>query len=259
MKNPDSEYFFEQQIKIFEDVKKDIQETLNKQLHIERQKKEQIEKEFIDNFRFKDRLKLEDKLAKIQPNIIETNLIAEKLNRKIKFQLHLSYYYFDMDNLNQYEEKKKKYRIKIQVENQELGYHYFWDLQKFSNRYFMIKEIFDEFTITNQIPDFSQDLDPFWDPPFHERVGESHLKLMSLAYLMANKNTLQLVGDEGKCGTMEVAIMPCHESGEEILEDDPIFDELDFVDDQNVLIGKDLYFKIEITDCQLPKKRRLYP
>jgi kinesin family protein 13 len=31
--------------------------------------------------------------------------------------------------------------IKIQVDNRESGYKYFWDLAKFSNRYYIIKDM----------------------------------------------------------------------------------------------------------------------
>ena len=149
-----------------------------------------------------------------------------------------------MDNINNYEKHHKKYRIKIKVENHELGYCYYWDLNKFSTRYFLIKELLDEYHITNKIPNVSQDKDPFWDPPEHLRVGEGYLKLMSLAYLMDNPNELVIVGDEGEAGLLEVDIIPANENGEPLEEDDPIFDE--FIDDPNDLLGKRVDFLVKI-------------
>ncbi len=207
-------------------------------------KKENIEKEFITDFKEKDKKKLEGKMAKINPNITEVNLIAKELKRNISFKIHISYFYIDMENLNQYEKNKKKYRIKIQVDNHELGYHYLWDLKKFSSRYFMIKELLDEFYMTQEIPEISQDQDPFWDPPEAERVGKVYLKLMSLAYLMDNPNELIIVGDEGQRGNLSVNLIPADGKGHPLEEDDPIFDE--FIDDPNDLIGKRLDFLVVI-------------
>jgi hypothetical protein len=157
--------------------------------------------------------------------------------------MHISYFYIDFDNINTYE-KQKKYRIKIKVENHELGYYYFWDLAKFTSRYFIIKEILEKFYESNKVLELTQDQDPFWDPPEHQKVGEGFLKLMSLAYLMDNPNELILVGDDGKSGLLNVDLVPCDYKGRPLEAEDPIFD--DFVDDPNDLLHKRLTFNVKI-------------
>ena len=82
---------------------------------------------------------------------------------------------------------------------------------------------------------------------------------MSLAYLLANTQTLTLVGDEGTCGEIQVSLIPCHKNGDEIEENDSIFEELDFVDNPNTLIGHPLHFKIVIGEVTLPEVRRVDP
>lgn len=240
----DKEDFIQQEIEKFEEFKNEMETDYQKQMEKEKLKKENLEKEFIDNFKEKDKKKLETKMTKINPNIIEVNLIAKELRRNIEFKLHISYFYIDLDNLTDYENKNKKYRIKVKVINHELGYYYFWDLNKFTSRYFIIKELLDDYYVTNNIPEFSQDKDPFWDPPEPERIGEGFLKLMSLAYLMDSPNNLAIVGDEGKSGFLKVNVIPCDMKGYALEENDPIFDE--FIDDPNLLIGKRLDFLIEI-------------
>lgn len=47
-----------------------------------------------------------------------------------------------MDNVNIYENEKKKYRLKVEISNHELGYKYYWDLPKFVNRYYLIKDLY---------------------------------------------------------------------------------------------------------------------
>ena len=88
---------------------------------------------------------------------MEINLIAKELRRKVSFSHFLDYFYVDMENLNSYEKEKKKYRIMIQVDNKELGYHYYWNLSKFSYRYDLIKELYNDFYETGVLPDLSQD------------------------------------------------------------------------------------------------------
>lgn len=126
----------------------------------------------------------------IQPNIQEVNLIARELKRKINFKLHLTYFYIDMDNIKDYESEKKKMRIKVEINNKELGYKYQWDLPKFVSRYFMIKDVYNHYCETNKIYNLSQDKDPFWDPPEHERIGEGYLKLMNLVYILDNRTEI---------------------------------------------------------------------
>lgn len=238
------EELIQMEIQKFEEFKDEFEHTYTKQINLEKAKKDKVNEEFMEDFKNKDKARLENKMAKINPNVIEVNLIAQELKRNISFKLHISYFYIDMDNVNTYEKHHKKYRIKIKVENHELGYCYYWDLNKFSTRYFLIKELLDEYHITNKIPNVSQDKDPFWDPPEHLRVGEGYLKLMSLAYLMDNPNELVIVGDEGEAGLLEVDIVPANENGEPLEEDDPIFDE--FIDDPNDLIGKRVDFLVKI-------------
>ena len=232
------------EIQKFEEFKEEFEQTYAKQINLEKAKKDKINEEFMEDFKEKDKARLENKMAKINPNVIEVNLIAQELKRNISFKLHISYFYIDMDNINNYEKHHKKYRIKIKIENHELGYCYYWDLNKFSTRYFLIKELLDEYHITNKIPDVTQDKDPFWDPPEHLRVGEGYLKLMSLAYLMDNPNELVIVGDEGEAGLLEVDIIPANENGDPLEEDDPIFD--DFIDDPNDLLNKRVDFLVKI-------------
>ena len=232
------------EIQKFDAFKEEFEETYKKQLDLEKAKKDNINKEFMDDFKEKDKIKLENKLVKINPNVIEANLIAQELKRNISFKLHISYFYIDLENINKYEKDNKKYRIKIKVENHELGYCYLWDLETFSTRYYMIKDLLEEYHMTNSVPELKQNDDPFWDPPVHLRVGEGYLKLMSLAYLLDNPVELIIVGDEGEAGLLEVNLIPVNDDGEPLEEDDPIFEE--FIDDPNELVKKKISFQIKI-------------
>lgn len=227
----------------FEEFKKEFEESYEKRMDIEKTKKDDFEREYLKEFKENDKKQLEETMYTINPNIIEANLIAQELNRNISFKPYINYYYMDMENIKAIE-KKKKFRIKIQVDNHELGYSYFWDINKFTSRYFLIRELLDQYYITDEIVKPSKEEDPFWDPPEPQLIGEGYLKLMSLAYLLDNPNQLIIVGDEGKIATLEVNIMPVDENGEFLDEDHPIFD--NFIDDPKDLFDQRIDFIVSI-------------
>lgn len=61
-------------------------------------------------------------MYKINPNVIEANLIAQELGRNIHFKLLINFSYVDLEDI-QFNEKNKA-NAKIEVENKELGYSY---------------------------------------------------------------------------------------------------------------------------------------
>lgn len=62
-----------------------------KQINAELAKKDDFEKQYIKNFKENDKKKLEDKMYKINPNVIEANLIAQELARNIQFKLLINF------------------------------------------------------------------------------------------------------------------------------------------------------------------------
>jgi hypothetical protein len=65
-------------------------------------------------------------------------------------QAKLKYDYKDYNSI--VEEQNKKGKIVIQVYNREVGCVYIWDTYKFSNRYYIIKDMLDKFFDSNEIP-----------------------------------------------------------------------------------------------------------
>ena len=58
----------------------------------------------------------------------------------------------------------KKRTIAIKVVNREVGYSYWWDVETLSNRYYIIKDMSEQYFETGTIPILDQNNDPFWDP-----------------------------------------------------------------------------------------------
>lgn len=224
---------------------------------IENERNKKLSNEAFDKMKEEEKQNLNRKLAKLSPNITELNLIAVELKRYLKFSVHLTYFFVDFQDINNYHQKKK-YRIKIKVENKELGYTYFWDLDKFANRYYMIKELLEQyFEDNNSIANLERHDDPFFDYPKHICHGQGFLKMLSIAYLLDNPIDLTIVGDSGQVGMLFVNLIPVDKFGNEIEEDDEIFDE--FVDDPTQLIGNRLDFIVTIGKANFTHENLIEP
>lgn len=145
------------------------------------------------------------------PKIAEVNYLAKEFKKNISFHIRMSQFYKEVSYVNNKEESEKRIKLYIQVTNTEEGYHCMWDYKKFNSRYYLIKELSERFFENNEIPDTSKENDPFWDPPDYLLVGQSFLKLLSLGLLMDYQDSLNLVGDNGQNGTIELFCYPSNE------------------------------------------------
>ena len=224
---------------------------------LEQQRDKKISNEAFNKMKEEEKKVLNRKLAKISPNITELNLIAKELKRHIHFSVHLNYFFVDFHDVSNYQ-NQKKYRITIKVENNELGYTYFWDMEKYANRYFMIKELLEKhFEDPSSIQELKEEEDPFFDYAQHHCYGQGFLKLLSIAYLLDNPIDLTIVGDSGQVGMLSVNLIPVNRDGEEIEEDDELFDE--FVDDPTQLLGSRLDFKVVIATAEFTREDLVEP
>ncbi|EGR29233.1 kinesin motor domain protein [Ichthyophthirius multifiliis] len=254
-KQQDEEKKVEQQ-KLWEDEKKKLEEQI-KQLQMQpppplptmkKQCSEKINK-------YKDKNYLEHKLQKYLPKVLEINLIAKELKRKVTLQAKIAQIY------EENEEKKDaqniiniKSKVQIQVDNKELGQVYIWDHTKFNERYYMIKDLLEKYFETNTLPVIDPSNDPFCDPPEPHLIGNGYFKLLYLAYFMDSVMDLSIVGENGQCGSLNVSIIPCNETGDinlsEKMENESCEE---IIEDPNQLLGRTLYFKINIQKAQLPE------
>ena len=229
--------------KKFKDYVSDLENEYHSKLEEIGMQKELFMKEKCSELKEKAQKKLQLKLMKIEPTINEVNLIAKDLQRKIEFLIDLNYVFVDCNDINEME-RKSKYRIKVKVQNNELGYDYIWDLSKFRNRYFLIKELFLKFYETNAYPEVHQSKDPFWDPPDSKLIGQSYMRMFSLGYLIDNPCTCEIINENGVNGQLSLNLYPSDVKGQQIDENDPIMDEFD--DDPKFLLNRSLYFVVEI-------------
>lgn len=104
--------------------------------------------------------------------------------------------------------------IKIKVVNREVGYTYWWDVEKLSNRYYIIKDNSETYFETGVIPEYNESQDPFWDPPEHVLIGRAFLTTKALSYLFDNLTSLSIIGQDDHCGELVVNMIPTDETGE---------------------------------------------
>ena len=206
----------------------------------------------------KDKHYLERKLAKYLPKILEINLIAKELKKNVSLNAKLSYTFKEGIDFSKgeisatTEDDRSKFKILIQVMNREYGYVYYWEVSKFSNRYYVIKDILEAYFETNELPILTKEEDPFWDPPEPHLIGQGFLKLMSLAYILDYSCDLAIVGEKGACGILNVKVVPTDEKGEINLSSE-MEEKGEYIDDPNDLLGKRFDFNLFIETASLPE------
>lgn len=151
---------------------------------------------------------------KTLPKVIELNLIAKEFKRNISMTVKMML--FNQDS----ELHTEKMNIKVQIDNRELGYRYLWDLGKFSNRYYIIKDMIEKYYETGIIPELPQNEDPFWDPPEPLLIGKSFLTPKGLVYMLDNPADLAIIGENHQCGELKVDLIPTDETGEKNLSEE---------------------------------------
>jgi hypothetical protein len=95
-------------------------------------------------------------------------------------------------------------KIKIKVDNYDSGSFSLWKIDKFSDRYYILKDKVDHFFATNQIVVDTQKTDPFWDPPQHIEAGIAYIMIKPIAYLFDIEKCLSVYGAETKIGSINV-------------------------------------------------------
>ena len=128
--------------------------------------------------------------------ILEANVIAEELNRKIKLELNLS-----PEFLVEAEDIANCLRIK--VENVEDKTIYFWNMEKFNDRYYLIKDLLNKIE-NEETFQFTEENDPFWDPIGAVDIARGYLPLKHLAFLFELKSQVKFYAEVEIIGQISV-------------------------------------------------------
>ncbi len=101
----------------------------------------------------------------------------------------------------------------IKVVNKDSGTCYWWDPQTLSNRYYIIKDMSEQYFETGVIPVLTEKEDPFWDPAAPALIGRCFLTTKALTYMFDNPATLPMIGEDEQCGELLVNLVPTDETG----------------------------------------------
>jgi hypothetical protein len=145
----------------------------------------------------KEKYYFERKLLKTLPKCIELNLIAKEFKKNVSMSVKMMLADDDYDDEDL---EMKKRTIAIKVVNREVGYSYWWDVDTLSNRYYIIKDMSEQYFETGNIPILDQTNDPFWDPQVPTLIGRGFLTTKALAFMFDNPATLPIIGEDEHCG-----------------------------------------------------------
>lgn len=227
----------------FEEFLREYQrENAQQEVEFERERKRIFDMEKVIKRRKVIVKKLQKKLLKVASMVSELNLMSAELNRKVKFFLDLGPGYLEDDSVL----FAITDIIRVKVINEEYNLLYYWGLNKLNDRYFLIRDVLDEFFDTDQLPQVENDKDPFWDPEEPIDVGRCFLSFKPLSLLFDTEKTLRIYKETETVGTIHVKICPCSKAGDPLDEE-----EVQDYTDPMQLLGTNVHFYIEITKANI--------
>ena len=231
--------------KMKEEIEQIEEEKLKKKREAELREKNEKKKrdEILKNKNFiQANEKLKNNLVNLLKKISKLEIIIHDLRRKINLKVMIQ------KNFGQeFPEFDSNNNLMIRVENYEEGTVYYWNLEKFQNRYDQMKELFNKFNDEElELQSIKKEDDPLWDEGKPILLGYAFYRLEPVAYLMSNRSTVPIISPEGEImGSIDMDIVPHDDKGNE-------FDEIPELPSE--LIGQKLSYKVKIIYIQnIPK------
>uniref|UniRef100_T1K6K6 Kinesin motor domain-containing protein n=1 Tax=Tetranychus urticae TaxID=32264 RepID=T1K6K6_TETUR len=179
-------------------------------------------------------------LLELLPQVDEANAISNDLGKNVRFEIILVSSAFLAKNSDRTE-------VMVKLINDEFGQEFLWPKDKFVNRLFMMKEIYQNYAQGDENWNPSPDKDPFLEDQKTEvLIGIVQVYLQPLAFLVELKEQLEVLDYKGtEIGIINIEIVPCTSDGRELSELDDAY-----VDTPSELIGKDVCFVFKIHGCR---------
>ncbi|XP_067130664.1 kinesin-like protein KIF28 isoform X2 [Centruroides vittatus] len=179
-------------------------------------------------------------LLEVLPGVEEANAISEELDKRVKFEILL----IAPQLLGKLTGRTEVY---VKMRNLETSQEFEWPKEKFLNRLYVMKEMYQNYEMGEEEWDLPPERDPFLeDPETDVRIGNVQVYLQPLAYLVELKEQLEIIDYKGsEVGMMNVEIVPCSPEGLEYTENDDMF-----IDNPLELIERDLHFIFKIHGCR---------
>lgn len=111
-------------------------------------------------------------MVKLQPLIKEANEIAKEVRRHFFFEIKL------MKQLDPNTNKTSgRIILQVRVNNKEDTYQYDWSVDKFKSRLLLMREFLDDLMDDGILQSFTENNDPFWDPPYPQFLGQAVINI----------------------------------------------------------------------------------
>jgi kinesin family protein 1 len=212
----------------------------------------------IDNAESTDIALLHEDLVEVMPSVEEANSISEELDKRVKFEIILiapnmvgtlkgKAEGFESRNM-----KSAQPEVCVKMKNLENSTEFVWPKEKFLNRLYLMKEMYNNYEEEEDDWDLPEEKDPFQEDLNQEVIiGTVQVFLQPIAYMVEMTDQLEVTDLKGnKVGMMNVEVSPCDKSGREYTEADD-----KFVDSPDDLVAKDVCFTFKILNCRgLPNK-----
>ncbi|CAH8572507.1 unnamed protein product [Schistosoma turkestanicum] len=201
--------------------------------------------QFSNKPRKKEEAILQQQLLELLPMVNEANAIADELNKQRTFEVILLPP--TAQALKYGELKRTKVMVRMKCTN--TGQMCLWEREKFMTRRFLMQDMYQK-SLNNQLEDYLQESDPFWEPLEDLFIGIAPAFLRALAYRLdvdEEVKIMDFIGDE--LGTINVKLIPCSASNSKSpLPSDSTSnkkDDVTFIEDPRQLIGKPYSFKVK--------------
>ena len=201
---------------------------------------------------------LQDDLIEVMPAVEEANSISEELDKRVKFEiilispqmLHaLNHKHEGFEGRDKASEQAE---VCVKMKNLENGTEFIWPKEKFLNRLYLMKEMYNNYEEEDDDWDLPEERDPFQEDLNQEiTIGTVQVFLQPIAYMVEMKEQLNITDMKGnKIGVMNVEVAPCDSTGREYNEAEDMF-----VDSPDELVGKEINFVFKLVNCRgLPNK-----
>ena len=171
---------------------------------------------------------LQEDLIDVMPAVEEANSISEELDKKVKFEIILISPHMlgkmqgpakaDVRTIMIYDDlypifqgfkdmKSTKPEVCVKMKNLENGTEFIWPKEKFLNRLYLMKEMYNNYEEEEEDWDVPEDNDPFKEDVNTEvNIGSVQVFLQPIAYMVEMKEQLEITDLKGnKIGLMNVS------------------------------------------------------
>ena len=190
----------------------------------------------------KEQALAQEQVLELLPMVSEANAISEELDKKISFEACL------LSTAAQGGGDRGT-KVSVKIKNLLNDNVWLWDRGKFTNRRYLMQDLYQRFLDGEDMSKLEKEEDPFWEPPEDILIGTANVFLQSLSYALDFDDKLAITDYKGsEEGTILINVTPCSQTGKPLDEDY-------FIDDPKELLGKPYHFKVTVRNAELQKSK----